>query len=84
MKNLYLLIDVDNSSNAHRVAESLRHRPGIIFVDAVTGPHDVIAVVEGWDKGGGYAKTLLDIRGISGVRYITACHAIRTQFNNGD
>jgi|GEM_PF-2050459 len=84
MKNLYLLIDLDTTSRAHRVAEALRHKPNVRFVDPVSGPHDVIAVLEGWDNGGQCFRTLMDIQQIEGVRYVTACYAIRPQFDNGN
>ncbi|MBA7621437.1 hypothetical protein ES703_28799 [subsurface metagenome] len=82
MKKAYLLIDVDTRAKAYRVADALRHKPCISFADAVTGPHDVIAVLEGWDKEGQGLKTLTEVREIAGVRYVTACFAIRTDFGN--
>jgi hypothetical protein len=84
VKNLYLLIDLDTTSRARQVAESLRHKPYVRFVDPVTGPHDVIAVLDGWDNGGQCFKTLMDIQQTEGVRYVTACYAIRPQFGNGN
>jgi len=82
MKKAYLLIDVDNGVKAAQVAEALCKKPCTIFADAVTGPHDVIAVLEGWDVGGQGFSTLSDIRAIKGIRYVTACLAIRTEFGN--
>jgi len=83
MKKAYLLIDVDTSAKAARIVELLRQKPSISYADAVTGPHDVIAVLEGWDKEGQGLKTLTEVREIAGVRYVTACFAIRTDFSNG-
>ena len=82
MKHLYLLIDIDNTGESFRIAESLRHKPGVSFADAVTGPHDVIAILEGWDNGDDWAKTLMEIKQVQGVRYVTACYAVRKTFGN--
>ena len=76
------MIDVDTSAKAEQIAKLLRHKPTISCADAVTGPHDVIAVLEGWDIGDQSFKTLIDIREIEGVRYVTTCFAIRTEFGN--
>jgi hypothetical protein len=83
MKNAYLLIDIEPKTKAYQVASMLRCKPCISFADVVTGPHDVIAVLNGWDsKGCQGFKTVSDIREIEGVKYITACLAIRTEFGN--
>lgn len=77
-----MLIDIDNSVEASQVAWSLRNNPCVIFADAVTGPHDVIAVLEGWDVRGQGLSAVSDIRTLKGIRYITACFAVRTEFGN--
>jgi hypothetical protein len=84
MKKAYLLIDVDTSAKAEQIAKLLRHKLTISCADAVTGPHDVIAVVEGWDIAGQGLSALSDIREIEGIRYVTTCFAIRAGSGNGD
>ena len=82
MKKAYLLIDVDNDIKASQVAEALCNNPCVIFADSVTGPHDVIAVLEGWDVRGRGSSAVADIRALKGIRYVTACFAIRTESSN--
>ncbi len=83
LKKAYLLIDVDISTKPEQVARLLRKKPSISYADAVTGPHDVIAVLEGWDKGGHSLKALNEVKEIAGVRYVTTCFAIRAESGNG-
>lgn len=83
LKKAYLLIDVDISTKPEQVARLLRKKPSISYADAVTGPHDVIAVLEGWDKGGHSSKALNEVKEIAGVRYITTCFTIRAESGNG-
>ena len=78
MRRAYLLIDTANS-RAWNIAELLRNKPGIISVDAVTGSHNVIAILEQGDAKTIANTTLEDIRAIEGIRYITTCYAIRAQ-----
>jgi len=47
MKKAYLLIDVESGVKASQVAEALCSNPCVIFADVVTGPHDVIAMLNG-------------------------------------
>ena len=82
MRKAYLLIDIDNSVKASQVAEALCNNPCIIFADAVTGPHDVIAILEGWDVRGQGISAVADIRALKGISYVTACFAVRTEFGN--
>lgn len=82
MRKAYLLIDIDNSVKASQVAEALCNNPCIIFADAVTGPHDVIAILEGWDVRGQGISAVSDIRALKGIRYVTTCFAVRTEFGN--
>ena len=82
VKKAYLLIDIDNNVKASQVAEALRSSPRVIFADAVTGPHDVIAVLEGGDVRGQGLSAVSDIKALKGIRYITACFAVRTEFGN--
>ena len=83
MKKAYLLIDVDDKGKANQIAELLRQKPSVVLADAVTGPHDVIAVLEGWDTGEYNLQTLACIRKVEGVRYVTACFTVRIESSNG-
>ena len=76
MRRAYFLIDVESGCEL-RVAQLLREKLGIALADAVSGPHDVIAVVEGSDVGGTARICVSDIRRIQGVRYATACFAVQ-------
>ena len=44
-RKAYVLIQV-TVDNTHEVANSLQRIKGVLAADVVTGPHDVIAVVE--------------------------------------
>jgi len=78
MRRAYLLIDLERGQASH-VVGSLRDKPGIAFVDAVSGVHDVIIVLEGPDTRAIATRTMQDIYAIGRVRYISACFAIRGQ-----
>lgn len=78
MRRAYLLIDTAGAYT-WKVVSSLRDKPGVIAVDAVTGAHSVIAVLEETDARTIANMTLEDIRAIEGVRYITTCFAIRAR-----
>lgn len=76
MGRVYFLIDTD-SGMASGVAKALSNRLCVSLVDAVAGPHDVIAVLEGIDSKSVADMTLADIRAIDGVKYVTTCISIR-------
>ena len=72
MRRAYLLIDT-TQGHTSKVINSLREKPSVIAVDAVTGPHNVVAVLEGAD-----ANTILqDIGHIEGIKVVTTCFVIR-------
>ena len=66
-----MLIDVDDKGKANQNAKLLRQKPSVVLADAVTGPHDVIAVLEGWDMGEYNLQTLACIRKIEGASKVT-------------
>jgi hypothetical protein len=76
MERVYLLIDTA-SGTASTIAEVLRTRLGASMVDAVAGPHDVIAVLDRTEASLPCSTTLEDIRAIEGVKYVTVCTAVR-------
>jgi DNA-binding Lrp family transcriptional regulator len=55
------------------VAEALRHIPGVVAADLVTGPYDIIAIVQGPDSNAVGKIILNDIRGLQGVTSTLTC-----------
>jgi DNA-binding Lrp family transcriptional regulator len=66
----YVLIDTEPDMAA-RVIRSLRRRDDVLLADAVNGPHDVIAVVEGRNASAVATTILMNIRKLDGVRDFT-------------
>jgi histidinol dehydrogenase len=46
---VYILLDIMGGPS-EQVAQALRRRPGVVMVDALEGPPDVIMVVEASDR----------------------------------
>ena len=72
----YVLIKVEPSM-AHGVYNQLKNLKSIIQVDAVTGPHDVIATVESSDVSSLGSFIINKIRTIEGVNDTLTCHIIK-------
>ena len=72
----YLLLDTA-MGKASYVADMLRARPGVCFADMVTGPHNVIALLDGPDSKTGTYRALADIQNLEGVEYVTLCVTVR-------
>lgn len=72
----YVLIKVEPSM-AHGVYNQLKNFKSIIQVDAVTGPHDVIAIVESSDVSTLGSFIINKIRTIEGVKDTLTCHIIK-------
>ncbi len=68
----YVLIDVE-AGKAKDVAEIIRGKTGICAADIVTGPHDIIAVVEGPDAEAVAGVVLNEISLIEGVTHTMTC-----------
>jgi hypothetical protein len=66
----YVLIDSDPEMT-DRVVKSLRCRRDVRLADAINGPHDVIAVVEGSNASAVATAILSSIRKLQGVKDIT-------------
>jgi nitrate reductase NapAB chaperone NapD len=66
----YVLINSDPEMT-DRVVQSLRCRRDVRLADAINGPHDVIAVVEGSNASAVATAILASIRKLEGVRDIT-------------
>ena len=76
VERAYVLIEIE-VGKTRQVVEAIHGSEGIVSVDSVTGPYDVIAVVEG--------ETLADIGGfitsqvhrISGISRTVTCLAVK-------
>lgn len=66
----YVLIDADPEMT-DRIIQSLRGRRDVRLADAINGPHNVIAVIEGNNASALAAAILVSIRKLKGVRDIT-------------
>lgn len=60
------------------VVQALRRLPGVTAADLVTGPYDVVAVVQGGDANAVGKLILNDIRGLPGINSTLTCLAIDT------
>ena len=73
----YILISTAAEKTA-TVVESLRKMPGVISAAMVTGPYDVVAVVQGGDANDVGKLILNEIRGLKGINSTLTCLAIGT------
>jgi DNA-binding Lrp family transcriptional regulator len=60
------------------VVQELRKMPGVMTADLVTGPYDVVAVVQGGDANAVGKLILNEIRGLNGISSTLTCLAIET------
>lgn len=60
------------------VVQALRKLPGVVAADLVTGPYDLVAVVQGADANAVGKLILNDIRGLPGITGTLTCLAIDT------
>jgi DNA-binding Lrp family transcriptional regulator len=60
------------------VVQALRAMPGVMAADLVTGPYDVVAVVQGADANAVGKLILNDIRGLAGISSTLTCLCIET------
>ena len=73
MKNkAYLLIDADKGQSSSIVI-ALSQKPGVLAVDVIWGPHDVVAVVEADDIEKLMHIVQSDISLIDGIAHIDTC-----------
>ncbi|MCK4395222.1 Lrp/AsnC ligand binding domain-containing protein [candidate division WOR-3 bacterium] len=72
----YVLIKVE-PSKAHSVYNELKKLSSVVQVDAVTGPHDMIAIVESPDVSTLGTVIINKIRTIDGVNDTLTCHIIK-------
>ncbi|MFC1920045.1 Lrp/AsnC family transcriptional regulator [Chloroflexota bacterium] len=76
-RQAYVLIQTE-MGKAEAVSNALRGKPGVMAADVVTGPHDVIAVVQGSDSDS-VAKTIInELQAVQGVRTTTTYMVINS------
>ena len=68
----YILIEVV-VGQANPVAEALRSLPGVLSVDSVTGPYDLIAIVEASDLAAISELTTRQMHAINGIMRTVTC-----------
>lgn len=73
----YVLIDTA-IGKAQSVTEALRSKPGMT-ADMVTGPHDIIAVIQAADADGLAKIVINEIHGVPGITRTTTCIAVQTK-----
>lgn len=71
----YVLIETA-IGKTQSVVETLRHMPGVVAADAVTGPYDVIIVVETRDPNEVGKLVMNQIHGLEGVNHTLTCLTI--------
>ena len=71
----YILMET-TVGKTESVVKSLRRMPGVIAADAVTGPYDVIAIIQGSDANSVGKLVLNDIHGTDGVEKTMSCIAV--------
>jgi DNA-binding Lrp family transcriptional regulator len=71
----YVLINTE-VGKAGEVVEQLRHMPGVTMVDVVTGPYDIVAVLEGADTTALGKLVLNELHGTPGLTNTTTLIAL--------
>jgi DNA-binding Lrp family transcriptional regulator len=69
-KKAYVLIQTEMGTSTS-VANALRNKPGVIISDVVSGPHDLVAVVQGEDSDAVARTVINEIQTIKGVKHTT-------------
>ncbi|MBI2862939.1 MAG: Lrp/AsnC ligand binding domain-containing protein [Chloroflexi bacterium] len=71
----YVLIQT-TAGRTGQAFQTLRGRPGLVAVDAVTGPYDIIATVEGKDVDEIGRIVLSQIQNVEGISRTVTCVAV--------
>jgi DNA-binding Lrp family transcriptional regulator len=74
-KKAYVLIETE-TSKADAVAKVLQSKPGVVAADVVTGPYDVIAILQGKDADDVARMVIHEIQVVKGVSHTMTCMAI--------
>lgn len=72
MVRAYVLIEM-MAGHARNLVSSLSNQAGVVVVDRVTGPYDVVAVIEGADINTISELVTNEIHTLSGVVRTTTC-----------
>jgi len=72
MARAYVLIEIAAGKTAG-VVQALRKLPGVTAADAITGPYDVVAVLEGRDANEIGKLVMNQVHGIEGVNRTLTC-----------
>ena len=68
--NAYVLID-SLPKLAHKIANNLRNKDGVLIADVINGPHNVMAVLQGIDIDVLAKMVIFEIREMDGVKDVT-------------
>ena len=71
----YVLIET-TAGRIHHVVEELQEMPGLIFVDPVAGPYDVIAVFEADDLAAVGDLVTMHVQAIPGINRTLTCPSL--------
>lgn len=74
-KKAYILIETE-TGQAEAVAKMLQGKPGVMAADVVTGPYDVIAVLQGKDANDVARAVIYEIQAVKGISRTMTCMAI--------
>lgn len=74
-RKAYVLIEAE-MGKADAVAKELQSKPGVLSADAVTGPYDVIAVVQGKDTNDVARTVIYEVQRTKGVSRTMTCMAM--------
>ncbi len=74
-KKAYILIETA-TGQAEAVAKVLQVKPGVMAADVVTGPYDVIAVLQGKDADDVARTVIYEIQSVKGISRTMTCMAI--------
>jgi DNA-binding Lrp family transcriptional regulator len=70
----YILVDISTGVKTQEILDRLRSVDGVKSAEAVSGPHDIVVVVEAADLRGLGDMLLYKIRTINGItKTITCC-----------
>ena len=73
----YVLIETEmGAAETETLPSSLRGKPAVVAADVVTGPHDVIAIVQGGDADAVARIVVNDVQATEDVRHTTTCIAL--------
>jgi DNA-binding Lrp family transcriptional regulator len=83
MRKAYVLIQT-LPGKAKTLAEALHGRSEVTAADVVSGPYDVIAVVQGTDAEAVARVILSDMATMDGLKHVTTCLVIGRKSEQGN